>query len=281
MATPVPAIQQLSFAHWLAAIDITIDNEIAACHPRSWQEDVISYAWLRRITSRFKHIQVNDVETPFTVAWDVYKSDGKIEEGHGDIGVVVVMHFLLNGRVSKATGVGFLEAKRIDEAKSGYTRLSWEQLETQTRNIAAHRVLLYDFQPVSQAGRRLDAHGYCRHLDKRLYGRVHASVIPTPHVLAIRDRSRDLASFGVPLGYQICTRYLRGLDLDYGIEPERFFADIPGGPEFMLVASVASAQLGTPAAATAAPAGYSPSGASGEKVAHAAEAVAAVAVKVR
>lgn len=249
--------ESLAFGHWIAEVDDLINREILECFPRSWSEDFISYKWLLALTRRFRHVTIADLDLPFTVSWDAYKADGAIETRYGDIGVIVNFSFSVRSKIATATGVGFLEAKRIDAKGGNYPHMEWEQLRREASNIAGHRVLLYDFEDVNEASLNLQALGFCQHLDAAPFGSVHATVAITQHVLAVKDRSRSIGALGIPLGYQLCARYLRGLDLDYTLDPATIFENIPGGTGYLIVANVEESGT-TKKRGQPVPSGYSP-----------------------
>jgi hypothetical protein len=248
----------VAFDQWLAEIDFAITKEIAGCFPRDWDEDFITRSWLRTITQRFQEVSIADVDLPFTVSWDAYKATGAVETRYGDVGVIVNFHFRVADKSATATGVGFLEAKRLDAKSETYAYIKWDQLRHESANIAAHRVLLYDFENMEDAGLNLQSYGFCRHLETAPYGSVYAAVAVTQHVLAAQTKARAISSLGVPLGYQLCARYLRGLDLDYKLDPAHVLENIPGATRYLLVANVSSSDtLGKPSG-TPIPLGYGP-----------------------
>jgi hypothetical protein len=253
----VSQTESLPFDDWLAAVDSVINEEILDCHPRAWVEDVITYNWLRAVTRRFRKVTIEDVALPFTISWDAYKADGPVETKYGDIGIIVTSHLSVNGKAALSTGVGFLEAKRIDE-KRRYSNMVWDQLRHEAANISGHRVLLYDYVSVDDASLNLQGLGFCGHLKSSPYRDVHASVVITQQVLAVQDRSRSVAGLGVPLGYQLCARYLRGLDLDYTLDRAEIFDSIPGRARFLIVANIQAAGTTTVTGGTPLPQGYSP-----------------------
>src|ERR1043165_6042353 len=193
---PQEAIQteSISFDDWITEIDDAITAEIVECYPRSWVEDVITHKWLLAITNRFRQITIADLDAPFTVSWDAYKASGIVENKYGDVGVIVNFKFTIGGESASATGVGFMEAKRVDRETLNYSHIRWDQLERQILNIAAHRMLLYDFDNVESAELNIQGHGFCRHLPAAPYHKAHAVTLITQHVLAAKSRSRDIAS---------------------------------------------------------------------------------------
>ena len=234
--------ESIGFDDWLTEIDDAITTEIVECYPRHWLEDVITHKWLLAVTKRFRHVTIADLDAPFSVTWDAYKASGAVENKYGDVGVIVNFSFAIAGDRISATGVGFMEAKRVDRETLTYSHIRWGQLERQALNIAAHRVLLYDFDSVESAELNVQGHGFCRHMTAAPYHRAHAVTLITQHVLAAKKRNREVGTMGVPLGYQLCTRYLRGLDLDYSLDPAEFLESVPGGPSFLIVADVTDAR---------------------------------------
>lgn len=204
-------MQQIEFYQWVGHVDSCISSAIAACHPRSWNEDHISYSWLSKLTSTVRLISVRDRRVPINVAWDAFKADGGLEEDHGDIAFLVRVTFS-GGR--SLLGVGFLEAKR-SYPRGDFQALDWDQLEHQASRTVRHHLLLYTPTSVAAAAENVLDLGFCRPCFPGIFQNVFATILPTEHALAVRTRAPDLSSFGLPLSYQVCCRYLRGFDLDY------------------------------------------------------------------
>jgi hypothetical protein len=230
--------ESLGFEQWLTEVDYVISSEIRDCYPRAWAEDSITHKWLLAVTKRFREVTIADLDAPFSVRWDAYKATGAVENHYGDVGVIVRFGFSVDGRSASSTGVGFMEAKRLNRKKFTYEHIRWDQLVRQAANISSHRVLLYDFENMEAAELNIQSHGFCRHIAEAPYRQTHAATLLTHHVIASRTRSRNLSAIGIPLGYQLCTRYLRGLDLDYSVSPDKFLASIPGGVSYLMVAHV-------------------------------------------
>lgn len=226
----------LEFRQWLSEVENCVSSTVSNCYPRSWQEDYITQRWLEELIDRFKAVTITDLPRPFSVAWDAYKADGPLEEGFGDVAILV--RFTL-ANSAYLDGVAFLEAKRMYTAR--YDSLGWDQLKHESSEIANHRVLLYDFQPICEHLSNMRGHAYCLECFPSPYDETSAVVIPTQHVIAAADRSRVLHQFSVSLGFQLCTRYLRGLDLDYRAPLiRRVHEGARGGVRFLLVAHVST-----------------------------------------
>jgi len=222
---------QTHYLNWLTKVDALITAAIAGCYPRDWKEDLISYAWLKRLRDTLPTVSISGLGIPFAVAWDAYKVNGILEQQHGDIAVLVELRFS-NKKLLR--GVAFLEAKR--SYKMGYRALKWSQLVKQSTAISNHRLLLYDYQPVRFNHWSVASQRPWYPLELR---NTHAIAVPTIHALCFRAKSRKLHSLGVPLGLQLCTRYLCGLDLDHSPMLVRAVEHgVTGGIRFLLVTSV-------------------------------------------
>lgn len=228
-------VTQLQYFDWLIKVEELITTAIASCHPRDWKEDLITYSWLKSLRDNIPSVSIQGFTSPFAVAWDAYKANRKLEQQYGDIAVLVELRF---GKRKSLRGVAFLEAKRSYPA--GYQALKWAQLAKQSAAVNNHRLLLYNDRLILlQEWAVACCPPWCPWplVDTR------AVAAPTRHALSLRSRSRKLHGLGVPLSFQLCTRYLRGLDLEYS---QSLVSDVErgvaGGIRFLLVASVSAAE---------------------------------------
>lgn len=236
-------MKKTPFQEWLEITEGTISRTISACAPRAWNEDYISYSWLRAVRNNISAVILMDLSTPWSLSWDAFKADGPLEEENGDIAFLVRLTFK-NGR--STTGAAFLEAKRI-YGNGRYQKLRWEQLRYQASKSANHRLLLYDDKPMTASTKNLLGQAVCRACFPQPFTDVRAAVIPTQHALAFRERSRGLAAASIPLSYQICCRFLRGFDLDYSEDlVEAVRNGVVDGIKYLVVAHAVQGVEGEP-----------------------------------
>ncbi|HEY9628318.1 MAG TPA: hypothetical protein V6C84_13540 [Coleofasciculaceae cyanobacterium] len=228
-------MKKLKFYDWLKEVEDVVSSSVRSCNPRAWNEDHISYTWLRNVTQNFRDVTITDIPSRFSMAWDAYKADGALEEEHGDIAILVRLTFPTQ---KSLTGVAFLEAKR-SYSSSGYKKLNWNQLKYQSSKVSNHQVLLYDDQQTDACVMNLLKQGYCHLCFSMPYQFTQAIVVPTPHVLALRSRTKAINSLGLPLAYKLCCRYLQGLDLDFSSQlVSAVQAGVVDGVKYLLVAHV-------------------------------------------
>jgi len=226
---------ELTYRRWIVEVNDSISKSIQDCYPRQWNENHISYTWLKSLLRTYRHVLIKDLPFNYAVGLDAYKASGEVEKNHGDIAVLVVMHYKSGVELE---GAGLLEAKRVYDSDL-YDALKWSQLELQQCKTSNHRVLLYDHQSISESTKKLTAQAVCKFCYSLPFPAVNAATIPTPHVLAHKSRSRSIHSLSHPLSFQLCCRYLHGYDLDYDeAVVSAVKAGVAGGIDFLVVAHV-------------------------------------------
>lgn len=217
---------KLPWYKWVADVENTVSGAVSSCAARDWDEDFITRTWLRAIIAKYPHVEITDLPDTFRVQWDAFKATGSTEHKHGDVAILVRLKFRHGDHLE---GVAFLEAKRI--YKTSYDAIKWPQLKYHAFNTANHRLLLYDDKPLDWP--------YGLGFWPWRFGRVHAFCLPSVHALALGSTGRDLNDISQPLSWQLCCRYLRGLDLDYS-KPlfEAVKQAIPAGVNYLIVANV-------------------------------------------
>ena len=250
--------EYFEFAEWVWSVERTISDAITDCSPRAWNEDHISYTWLRALRRTKQYVGIRSWPRPFSIAWDAFKAEGSLEESNGDVAMLVKQTF---PNRSELVGVAFLEAKRVYDS-GRYEKLDWKQLNRQNANSSAHKLLLYDNDDVAV---NISAfwpgfvpwpfpypHPLWKdyvYILENYAGEftTHACVCPSAHALAYRTRTRALHELCVPLSHQICLRYFLGYDLDYDAQlVSDVSAGVAGGVDYLIVAHVQFGAEGEP-----------------------------------
>ncbi len=226
----------------LNRIDQMIHNEIKQCYSRYWNEDHITYSWLKKLITEWPSIQLAPHPTT-SVHWDAYKMDGDLEQENGDVAFLIDINFD-NGNT--LLGVGFLEAKRIYDTDR-FDALKWAQLRLLSANSSSHQLLLYDHAPLAtqySLGSCLP-YGCCPYCQNHILhccepSKVSAAIVmPTLHAIAYEEKGRNLEKIGHRLSEQIVLRYFRGLDLNFDANlVKRVLAGLEGGAQFLAVATI-------------------------------------------
>ena len=184
---------------WHVAMKAAIEDVLSNCYPRNWDEDHITRSLIGTLRDQFSHTSLDNDKRwaeGVQVAWDMYKNTGKrkMEQYHGDIGVLVKIQFTKDCSLE---GVAFVEAKRMYHEKLTYDALEWSQLARLSANSSNHRTLLYDYDVSAQPSPAL------------------ALTLPTVHLMALNDDTREINKHCEDFSYCLVNRYFQGYELDY------------------------------------------------------------------
>lgn len=228
--------KKLWLKSWCLSIKETIDNAVRECYPRFWKENDITTAILRALCTEYRRVILvsNPKHYMFSIEWDAFKLDGKIEEDCGDVAIVVRLH----SDISKPLeGVGYFEAKRIYNSGRFDGIKKWEQLELMRHNVAHHHIVFYDYEGCSWNRHRPGMAAW----DHSGPFNNYCLTMPTNKAIALHKKNRELYSHSISFWEQLCLRYLQGFDLEfepYLVENAKGFIEKKGGPKFLLVADV-------------------------------------------
>jgi len=214
---------------WHKAVHKTVNDALGKCYPRDWKdEDHLTRSLLATLRDEHSEVTIEKDKVSGKNSkchWDVYKNTKEtgIEQKHGDIGVLVQLHF---SKSKILEGVAFLEAKRIyhnneNDSKSKFGALDKSQLERYCNNSSFHRTVLYDCIKIDS--------GY----------NPAAFTLPTQHLLTINKDNRDIYPFCEYFSYCLTNRYFQGYELDFDpdlVNSVKGFLDSNGGVKYLIVA---------------------------------------------
>jgi hypothetical protein len=211
---------------WHLHMKGVIDNVLSSAYPRSWDEDFITRDILRELRKEYKDIEITQervMKKSSKLTWDIFKNTkkGKIEQKYGDIGIIVQILYPNGNHIE---GVAFIEAKRIYYPEVKFTGLKLKQLKTLSNNSFSHRTVFYDYIQSSECGEGPLALG-----------------LPTKHLIALDNNTRDIYPYCEQFSYILTNRYLQGYELDYApdsINSLKGFADASGGVDYLIVSQI-------------------------------------------
>jgi hypothetical protein len=236
-------VTELHYLEFLATVEGIFRSVIRGCYPTSWNEDHITYSITDQLATQLSSVRVSGFDRPFNVRWDPRKLRGTPEHKLGDLGIVVRLNSWSGEQID---GVGLLEAKRryVDEAK--FSAFAKDQLKRIVRNAPSSRLLLYDYSQIADFEDNLRTPLIWHSSDPLVWPYRSYSVTPYSHcvtvpsslVLATGLKSTALYKYSIPFSVQLCSRYLRGFDLELRQDPiskiEQFI-NRTGGPRTLLL----------------------------------------------
>jgi hypothetical protein len=210
-------------------------------YPASWDRDHITrglFSDLKQLLSgRAIHTPGNTLHT----SWHLHrlKDETDTHFGHCALAVQVAYH---DGQT--VTGVAFLETAEKDGGKNTFSRVAKNNYRKML-SVAPHaQLLLYDYDTITGMAFPSTAEsviGSHPHSWNAWIPYTHAVTVPAGLALSLDTKTTALYKASLPFSYQLCYRYLHGLDLDFsraaletagGIKSDR------GNPKFLILISV-------------------------------------------
>lgn len=229
----------MQYRRYLQKVENIINDAIKGAFPRSWVEDTISYNICSEFQKQLHSETIEGLSHPFNVRWDSFKLRGKPENLYGDI-AILVNYETWEGEIIK--GIAFFEAKRKDKSKEHYPSLDSVQLIRQASNLKHSHLLLYSQTAITEFEDNLIFQPFLKGKHSKYHTTcTHALSIQTETAIQTNKNDRALYKFGVPFSHQICSRILRGMDLE--TDPKIINAvigwaeDNIGGASYLLIAS--------------------------------------------
>ncbi len=226
----------------MSELEEIVFRNVKERYPVAWDEDDITASLLKEIRDLFNGKRVVMPGNVLNSKWSVYISASEPEHWFGD----AVFIFNINYHDGHSTtGAAVIDVNARDEGKSGFSTLKRDHLQRINSGAPHSQVLLYDYDVVPVAALPSQPEAVISNFPTN-WGSwmpfTHAVTAPANAVLAMGDKSTGLYKLALPLSYQVCCRYLYGLDLDYsrqsleiagGNKPDR------GRAKFLIAVSLA------------------------------------------
>jgi hypothetical protein len=219
----------MTLERFTAQIENILETEVIKLLPGTWNEDLLTYNFLIRLTRELSTTQIEDQRGTLNVRINAFKQSGALAETKfGDIAVIVRINYP-DGEILE--GVGFLEAKKRKMDSTRYDTVKVRQLKTINKNAPRARLLLYDFEPITGFINTYfeEEFHYRRDVEiLRLRPTTFSVAVPVNLVLAVGHYDTKLYKFGLPFSHQLTFRYMNGHDLEFDksiLDATKGFAD--------------------------------------------------------
>lgn len=243
-------MKEMEYSQFLGAVEGIVKNTIRRAHPAAWDEDHITYSIIEQLAVKLRRISIIDFQRPFKALWDPWKLRGTPEKSFGDLGIVVRIQTWEGETIE---GVALLEAKKRSLGKNVFEAMRLDQLKRIQSNAPNSRLLLYDYDQIIGFEDNISALGVAsnRFLRDWPYGHPHQTAfshvvaLPTSIALVGKMKNSRLYKFSIPFSVQLCSRYLRGYDLEYdpkAVSIVKGFADKYGGMRNLLLIGISTGE---------------------------------------
>ena len=222
-------------------VEALVDANVRDNYPASWEREHITrglFSDLKQLMNgRTIHTPGNTLHT----SWRLFrfKEAADAHFGHCALIVQVAYH---DGQT--VTGTAFLETAIKDGGKNTFSHVAKNDYR-KILTVAPHaQILLYDYDTITGMAFPSTAEsviGSHPHTWNAWIPYTHAVTVPAGLALSLDVKTTALYKASLPFSYQLCFRYLHGLDLDFsrsaleiagGIKSDR------GNPTFIILLSV-------------------------------------------
>lgn len=222
-------------------LESIVHTNVRESYPSAWDRDSIT----KGLFSDFKKLlHGKTIHTPGDTIhsfWHLHRIKGDPDVGFGHCAILVQITYHDGQTV---TGAAFFETAEKDGGKNTFSHIvknNYRKLIT----VAPHaQLLLYDYDTITGMAFPSTAEsviGSHPHSWNTWIPYTHAATVPANLALSLDAKTTALYKASLPLSYQLCYRYLHGLDLDFSkaaLETASGFKSDRGNPKFLILISV-------------------------------------------
>jgi hypothetical protein len=223
-------------------LEALLYSNIKENYPGNWNRDSIT----RSIFSDMKKLlHGKKIHTPgntINTLWQLHQLKKDDDSRSGDIALIMQITYH-DGQTSE--GVAFFDSAEKDPGKNSFSILNKNRLKRLASFAHHSQLLLLDYDPISGMAFPSTAEtviGNHPHSWNSWIPFTHAVTVPANLAFILGIKTTGLYKVSVPVSYQICYRYLYGLDLDFNKQALEAAAGINtarGNPKFLILVSVA------------------------------------------
>jgi hypothetical protein len=222
-------------------IEQRLSNRILGAFPEGWEADRITGSVLTDLQALFENKRLHVHGDVLRSKWSVYGLTDETSRRFGTAAFLIKMRYHDGQEVE---GVAYVDAQAKDPGRNTFSALRMDHTRRLSSAAPHAQLLLYDYDVI--AGMALPVQ------PEALVGSspvgwdywapyTHGAVVPAHLALSLGIRDTGLYKVGLPFSYQLCYRYLFGLDLDYSrpsVEIVRGLRAQKGRPKFVALVSV-------------------------------------------
>jgi len=211
-------------------------------YPSFWNSDLIIMSLLRGSQSLFNERKISISGNTIQSKWRIYKSVEAPEARFGDAGILGKISYH-DGQVIE--GAAFMEFHLKDPDKNTFSSIKSTQVKKLNSNAHGSQLVLLDYDSITGMAFPAEPEsviGNYPHSWNNWAPITSAASISAGMASALGIKHTGLYKAALPLSYQICSRYLFGLDFDCqktAVDIVKNTRTDKGLPEFIIHLSVA------------------------------------------
>jgi hypothetical protein len=211
-------------------IESLLYRATTANYPDYWEEDIVSLTLIKGLAGIFGAGTVQVPGNTIRTGLKAYLMRGDQSIRLADLGLLVSIRYH-DGQTIE--GIAALRTAAKDRDKNTFSSLKKDQMKKMNSAFPHSQVLLYDYDHITGMAFPASAEAVLGSYPLSWNDWVpytHGAVISTALTSRLGLKSTGLYKTSLPLAYQLCFRYLYGLDMDYlplhtdiarGLKPDR------------------------------------------------------------
>jgi hypothetical protein len=201
-----------------------------ANYPDYWEDDIITLTVIKGLEDTFKGQDILVPGNIIRTKWSSFMLRSDFDHRMADMGLLISIRYHDGNTI---TGVAAIKAAAKDRDKNSFSSIKRDQVKKLNTAFHHSQVLLYDYDHIAGMAFPAVAEAVLGSYPMGWSNWVpytHGAVVPTEMVSSLGVKTTGLYKTAVPLSYQMCFRYLYGLDLDQhplpleiarGLKPEK------------------------------------------------------------
>lgn len=222
-------------------LETLIYSDVKESFPANWNHRHITRSLFSDLKKLFQGKTIHTPGDTIKTAWNLYERKEDQEDIFGEIAIMVSVSYH-DGQAVR--GVVFHDTAEKDSGKNIFSNLHKNNYR-RLLSVSPHsQLLLFDYDTITGMAFPSTAEsiiGNQPHSWNSWIPYTHAVTVPANLALSLDVKTTGLYKVSLPLSYQICYRYLFGLDLDYSVTAMETAAGIKtakGNSRFLICIAV-------------------------------------------
>ncbi|MBN1495171.1 MAG: hypothetical protein JXA07_00280 [Spirochaetes bacterium] len=198
-------------------LESLIYTVISAQYPVNWDSGAVTRSLFSGMKQLFDNKIIRTPGNAIQTSWRIKRLKTDPEKILGDIAFLVQIAYH-DGQVVR--GAALLDTALKDPGKNTFSSLNKNRIKKLTSTASHASLLLYDYDPIcgmafpSTVESIIGSHP---HTWNSWMPYTYAATVPAGLMMSIDNKTTGLYKISLPLSYQLCYRYLYGLDLDHSV----------------------------------------------------------------
>ncbi len=218
-------------------LESLIYTHIKENYPENWNRDHVTRSIFSEMKKLFHGKKIHTPGDTIRTEWHLHQLKKDSDSIFGDVCIIMQISYH-DGQIMR--GAAYFDIAEKEPSKNTFSSLNKNRLRKLSSFAPHSQVLLYDYDPITGMAFPSTAEsviGYHPHVWNNWVPYTHAVTVPANLAFNLGLKTTGLYKASVPFSYQLCYRYLYGLDLDFNkqqLETADGFNTARGNPKFLI-----------------------------------------------